>query len=100
MNMKNYLVGSCIFVFAGLSLAQTSASPKPQMQYLGAFDAGQPGTSIFKMYDPSDDVLCYVLMPETAGRKQVDGKWVYDGNSVGSLSCIKANSVKNEVKMK
>ena len=24
--------------------------------------------------------------------KKIDGKWVYDANSLGSLSCLKANS--------
>lgn len=65
---------------------------KAQMQYVGTFEAGQPGAGIYKLYDQSDDVICYVLMPETASRKQVDGKWVYESNSLGSISCLKANS--------
>jgi hypothetical protein len=63
---------------------------KPQMQFMGAYDAGQPGVSIYKMFDPTEDVVCYILMPEVVGRKPVDGgKWIYDGNSVGSISCLK-----------
>lgn len=71
------------------------------MQYIATFEAGQPGAGIYKLYDQSDDVICYVLMPDTASRKQADGKWVYESNSLGSLSCIKANSpAKNSVKNK
>jgi hypothetical protein len=63
---------------------------KPQMQFMGAYDAGQPGVSIYKMFDPTEDVVCYILMPEVVGRKPADGgKWIYDGNSVGSISCLK-----------
>jgi len=60
------------------------------MKFLGAFDAGQPDVSIVKLYDASDDVLCYVLMPDSASRRQVDKeKWVYEANAVGSISCLK-----------
>lgn len=65
---------------------------KAQMQYIATFEAGQPGAGIYKLYDQSDNVICYVLMPDTASRKQVDNKWVYESNSLGSLSCLKANS--------
>jgi len=64
---------------------------RPRMIVLGVFDAGQPGVGIFKMYDPSDQVLCYALMPETAGRKVVGKSIVYDGNSIGSISCVHIN---------
>jgi hypothetical protein len=70
----------------------TQTKQKVQMQYIATFEAGQPGAGIYKLYDASDDVVCYVLMPDTASRKQVDGKWVYDSNALGSLSCLKANS--------
>ena len=71
------------------------------MQYIATFEAGQPGAGIYKLYDASDDVVCYVLMPDTASRKQIDGKWVYDSNSLGSISCLKANSLsKSPVKSK
>jgi hypothetical protein len=73
------------------SFAQNSqATQKAQMQYIATFEAGQPGAGIYKLYDQSDDVVCYVLMPETASRKQIDGKWVYESNSLGSISCLKA----------
>ena len=76
--------------------AQPKATPakpaeKPKMQFLGAFDAGHPGVNIYKMFDPTDDVVCYVLMPEVVGRRPTEGdKWIYDGNSIGSISCLKA----------
>lgn len=76
----------------GLGLAQAADEPqkKPQMKFMGAFDAGQPGVSIYKLFDPTEDVVCYALMPETAGRRQIEGgKWVYEGNTVGSISCLK-----------
>ncbi len=75
------------------AVAQSGKSvQKAQMQYIATFEAGQPGAGIYKLYDQSDDVICYVLMPEIASRKQVDGKWVYEANSLGALSCLKANS--------
>jgi hypothetical protein len=70
---------------------QVTTQQRPRMTVLGIFDAGQPGVGIFKMYDPSDQVLCYALMPEAAGRKVVGNSWVYDGNSVGSISCVKVD---------
>jgi hypothetical protein len=82
------------------AVAQTTETgQKVQMQYIATFEAGQPGAGIYKLYDASDDIICYVLMPDTAARKQVEGKWVYDSNTLGSLSCLKANtSVKSPVK--
>ena len=69
---------------------ENKPAEKPKMQFMGAYDAGQPGVNIYKMFDPTEDVVCYILMPEVAGRKPVDGgKWIYDGNSVGSISCLK-----------
>ena len=57
---------------------------------MGSFDAGQPGVFIYKMFDPTDEVVCYVLMPEVVGRKQISsGKYIYDGNNIGSISCLK-----------
>ena len=59
------------------------------MIFLGQFDAGQPNAGIYKMYDPSDQVLCYILMPELSNRKQVGNLWTYEANTLGSLSCVK-----------
>lgn len=83
----------------GVVLAQSGQSAqKAQMYYIATFEAGQPGAGIYKLYDASDDVICYVLMPETASRKQIDGKWVYESNSLGSISCLKARSTASVVK--
>jgi len=59
------------------------------MIFMGEFEAGQPNAGIYKLYDPTDQVLCYVLMPEVSNRKQVGSVWTYEGNSLGSLSCVK-----------
>lgn len=62
------------------------------MQFLGAFDSGQAGVNIYKLFDAPEHVVCYLLMPEVVGRKPVDQngeKWIYDGNTVGSISCVK-----------
>ena len=81
------------FTFLVLSCSLSSAAEvqkKAQMKLLGIFDAGQPGVSIVKVYDSSDDVVCYILTPDVTSRKQVDeGKFTYDGNSIGSISCLK-----------
>ena len=76
--------------FTTVVFAQTNDAKKPQMNFLGAYEGGQPNVSIIKLLDPTDDVLCYVLMPDNAARKQVDkDKWVYEANAVGSISCLK-----------
>jgi hypothetical protein len=95
MTSNKFLFVLGISFFAGHLFAQTSQ--KTQMRFVTSFEAGQPEASIYKLYDASDDVICYILMPETAGRKQVSGKWVYDSNSLGSLSCLKANSTTSNV---
>lgn len=76
---------------------QKPAAQKPKMVFLGEFDAGQPNAGIFKLFDPTDEVVCYVLMPATASRKEVNGTWVYEANSLGSISCVKVNIPKSDV---
>lgn len=64
------------------------------MQFLGAFDAGQAGVNIYKLFDSPENVICYLLMPEVVGRKPADqtgDKWIYDGNTIGSISCVKTS---------
>jgi len=68
---------------------QVQSQQKPKMNYLGQFDAGSPNAGIFKMYDPTDEVLCYILMPEVANRKLMNNVMVYEANSLGSISCLK-----------
>jgi hypothetical protein len=87
----------CCLLMSSAYAQNSQTQPKSQMQYVGTFEAGQPGAGIYKLYDQSDDVICYVLMPDTASRKQVDGKWVYESNSLGSISCLKANSTPKSV---
>lgn len=89
---------SCLALVAALPFLTMASPPalgqelvnKPKMKFMGAFDAGQTGASIYKMLDPTEDVVCYILAPDVAGRKVVGrDKWIYDGNAVGSISCLK-----------
>lgn len=89
--MKRTLLIVLFGLLGGSVWAQDAKAPsKPRMQYMGAYDAGQPGVSIYKMYDPTEEVVCYLLMPEVVSRKPAEnGTWTYDGNTVGSISCLK-----------
>ena len=89
--MKNYLFVLIFAAFSVSALAQDKkVAEKPKMQFMGAYDAGQPGVNIYKMFDPTEDVVCYIMTPETVTRKEVQvGKWVYEGNNIGSISCLK-----------
>jgi hypothetical protein len=69
--------------------AQMAATHK-KMTVVDVYDAGQPQGIILKLFDPGSDVICYVLMPEQASRKPLGGTWIYDGNTVGSISCVAA----------
>jgi hypothetical protein len=88
--MKIKILGIILVAVSSFAFSQAADSGKPKMKFLGAYDAGQPNVSIIKLLDPTDDVLCYVLVPDIATRKQVDkDKWTYDANNVGSISCLK-----------
>jgi hypothetical protein len=91
MKIAFYLLALGAALSASYSWGQSS-SQKAQMRYVATFEAGAPNASIYKLYDASDDVICYILMPDSAIKKQLDGKLVYEGNNLGSLSCLKANS--------
>jgi hypothetical protein len=80
-----------LFGFSWAVAAQEKRpTEKPKMQYMGAYDAGQAGVSIYKLFDPTEDVVCYLMTPESVSRKAVEGgKWLYDANSIGSISCVK-----------
>jgi hypothetical protein len=69
--------------------AQIAATHR-KMTVVDVYDAGQPQAIILKLYDPGSDVICYVLMPEQASRKPLGSTWIYDGNTVGSISCVAA----------
>jgi hypothetical protein len=67
------------------------AAGLPKMNLMGVFDSGQPSSVIIKLYDDNEDIFCYVLMPENAVKRQVNGVWTYDGNNIGSISCVAPN---------
>ena len=78
---------------SGVSVARQDTKEKPssspKMQFLGKFDAGVPNAGIYKMYDASDDVVCYILMPDLPMTKKISQGIMYEGNSIGSISCVK-----------
>lgn len=82
------------FIFASLIVcgsvgpAKGGSVEKAKMRLIDVFDGGQPGVNIYKLFDSSEGVACYVLTPEIAARKMQEGAWVYDGNSAGSISCV------------
>ena len=85
---------SALLLLLGISCGaiaqEKSPAEKPKMQFMGAYDAGQAGVNIYKMFDPTEDVVCYIMSPEVVSRKPVDGgKWLYDANSIGAISCVK-----------
>lgn len=81
------IISSSCFILS--AHAQEQKPPeKPKMKFLGAFDAGQSGVSIFKLFDPSDNVVCYILTPDAASRRQTTEGLVYEANSAGSISCL------------
>jgi hypothetical protein len=89
--MKRTLITLMILSASSHIYAQDKkVTEKPKMQFMGAYDAGQAGANIYKMFDPTEDVVCYILTPEIAGRRAIEGgKWIYDGNNIGSISCLK-----------
>ena len=90
VNVKNKLIALFTLLVSINSFSQNAETKKPMMKFLGAFDAGVANVSIIKLLDTTDDVLCYVLMPDNSSRRQVEkDKWVYEANTVGSISCLK-----------
>lgn len=77
-----------LLLLAGVAFSAGAQSRK-SLQLVEVFDAGQPQTVILKLYDPQADVICYVLTPERAARKQVEDSLVYEGNNIGAISCLK-----------
>jgi hypothetical protein len=92
--MKSIIVTLSLVAFSSVVVAQPVTekkipSPVLQMKFIAKFDSGQKDASIYKMVDPSDDVICYILMPEFSSHKVVDEKFIYEANSIGSISCLK-----------
>ena len=73
---------------ASAQVQQPMQQRKP-LRLVDIFDAGQLQTVILKIYDAEADVICYVLTPENASKRQINELWTYEGNSVGSISCLK-----------
>ena len=96
--MKKLIVSlfTILLIASGIATAQT----RKGLKLVEVFDAGQPQTIILKLYDDKADVLCYVLMPELASRKQVDSNWIYDANTLGSISCLKQSAVTTAAEVK
>jgi hypothetical protein len=84
-----FLVTCSTVVVAQLATEKKSPNPILQMKFIAKFDSGQKDASIYKMVDPSDDVICYILMPEFSSHKVIDEKFIYEANSIGSISCLK-----------
>jgi len=68
---------------------QKNKVQKAQMRFIGTFESGYKDAGIYKMVDVSDDVICYVLMPDNSSNRVVDGKLIYEANNVGAISCVK-----------
>jgi len=79
-----------ILLAAALGVPTAFAQPaRKTLRLVDIFEAGQPQTVILKLYDPDADVICYLLTPENAGKQVIDNKLVYEGNNIGSISCVK-----------
>jgi hypothetical protein len=90
--IKKILSLLLLIILIDTSFSQTTTTPpntKARMTYMGTFDAGQPNVGIFKMYDPTDGVVCYIMTPENVVSKNINNKITYEGNSIGSISCVK-----------
>ena len=73
-----------------LSYGQQAANQLPQMQFQGVYATGHKDFNIYKMFDPLEDVLCYIMMPTLASKTDTPaGQIIYDSNTIGALSCFK-----------
>jgi hypothetical protein len=92
--------GKILKLFAALLLSvissAASAAPHENMNYIrdwqGSFDA----TFIQKFEDPQDGVVCYVMAPNTLSTSTVNGTLRFEGNNVGSISCVKVHETQTE----
>ncbi|MGV1016534.1 MAG: hypothetical protein ACOYBW_04050 [Fluviibacter phosphoraccumulans] len=75
---------------SSLSFGQQAANQIPQMQFQGVYATGHKDFNIYKMFDPLEDVLCYIMMPTLASKTDTPaGQIIYDSNTIGALSCFK-----------
>jgi hypothetical protein len=88
LNMNKISKALLPLLLAGVAFSADAQSRK-SLQLVEVFDAGQPQAVILKLYDQQADVICYVLTPERAARKQVEDSLVYEGNNIGAISCLK-----------
>lgn len=62
----------------------------PRMKPLGKFSAGVPNAGIYKLFDETDNIVCYVLMPNSLETKRENGgELTYNSNNIGSISCVR-----------
>lgn len=45
----------------------------PRMKPMGKFSAGVPNAGIYKLFDETDNIVCYVLMPNSLETKRENG---------------------------
>lgn len=77
-------------VVSTIVFAQQGANQVPQMQFQGVYATGHKDFNIYKMFDPLEDVLCYIMMPTLASKTDTPtGQIIYDSNTIGALSCFK-----------
>lgn len=72
----------------------------PRMQYLGKFSIGAPEAGVYKLYDNTEDIVCYILMPDIQQTQLGEAGITYSGNSLGSISCVKIHYVPPKVQTK
>lgn len=74
---------------AGITCLPLMAVAAPGMQQTASYKVDD-STYINTYVDASEGVVCYVLRPEGLHYNQdIRGNRGYDGNSVGSISCLK-----------
>lgn len=61
----------------------------PRMRPMGKFSVGVPNAGIYKLFDETDNIVCYVLMPNSLETKRENGgELIYNSNNIGSISCV------------
>lgn len=76
-------------VAAGIACLPLMVVAAPGIQQTSSYKVGDD-TYINKYLDLNEGVVCYVLKPVALHYSQdLAGNRGYDGNSVGSLSCLK-----------